>query len=144
MEAVIWKTVYRIVQDVRATRPPRGKRFGDWLIVLTLLWAAMNHRPVSWAVQRGAWPVWCLRWIPRLPSSSTMSRRLRSRTVQEFLKAVLEAASPSAALAGGGHRREAAGDRGRFEGPPGRVRTGGGRQGQGLQAARVGAPWRPA
>jgi hypothetical protein len=89
MEAQLWRSVYALVRDVQRERPRGSRRFGDWLIVLTLLWAAFNHRPISWAVQRRSWPVWCLRWIPRLPSSTTMSRRLRRESVLEFQAAVL-------------------------------------------------------
>src|SRR5512146_2922051 len=92
MEARQWQRVYSIVREVECCRPGGGRRFGDWLIVLTLLWAAFNHRPVSWAVQRRNWPVWCLRWIPRLPSSTTMSRRLRKASVLDFQAATLERA----------------------------------------------------
>jgi hypothetical protein len=89
MEAQQWRSVYSIVRKVQGVRPRGGRRYGDWLIVLTLLWAAFNNKPISWAVQRGHWPVWCLRWIPRLPSSTTMSRRLRRPSVMEFQAATL-------------------------------------------------------
>jgi hypothetical protein len=92
MEAELWKSVYHVVKEVERSRVRGGHTFADALIVLVLLWAAFNHRPVSWAVQRRNWPVWCLRWIRKLPSSSTMSRRPKSARVQEFLAATLEAA----------------------------------------------------
>src|SRR5215831_7329488 len=92
MEAQLWRSLYSIVRMVQQERPRGGRRFGDWLIVLTLLWAAFNHRPISWAVQRRHWPVWRLRWIPRLPSSTTMSRRLLKRSGMEFQAAALERA----------------------------------------------------
>lgn len=92
MEAQLWRSVYAIVRVVEGERPGGGRRFGDWLIVLTLLWAAFNHRPVSWSVQRRHWPVWCLRWIRRLPSSTTMSRRLRKPSVLAFLASTLDRA----------------------------------------------------
>ncbi len=88
----LWSELYRLVRRVADERPRGGRRFADWVIVLTFLWAAFNNKPVSWAVQRGNWPGWSLRWIPRLPSNTTMCRRLRSGPVTEFLAMVLDAA----------------------------------------------------
>lgn len=88
----LWSELYRHVRHVAEERPRGGRRFADWIIVLTFLWAAFNHKPVSWAVQRRNWPLWSLRWIPRLPSNTTMCRRLRSYSVMEFLAAVLHSA----------------------------------------------------
>lgn len=92
MEARLWRELYWIVSQVSWERVRGGRRFSDALIVLTLLWAAFNHRPISWAVVRQNWPVWVQRWVKRMPSSTTMSRRLRSPSVQAFLDAVLERA----------------------------------------------------
>lgn len=92
MQARLWPGVYRVVMDV-AERMPRGsRRVPDSVIVLTLLWAAYGHKPVSWACRRGTWPAWMCRWVRCTPSSTTMSRRLRSASVGAFLDEVLEAA----------------------------------------------------
>jgi hypothetical protein len=92
MKADIWNELYRIVKDLSKRLPRGSRRVPDWLIVLTFLWAALNDSPVSWAVQRRHWPLWCQRIIKRVPSSTTMSRRLRRPGVLAFLSAVLEEA----------------------------------------------------
>lgn len=92
MQARRWSELYRVV-SVTASGLPRGsRRFADRVIVLVLLWAAFNHRPISWAVQRRHWPAWMQRLLPRLPSSTTMSRRLRRDSVRVFLDRLLEGA----------------------------------------------------
>jgi hypothetical protein len=53
MEARLWRELYRIVWEATRGRGAGGRRFADAWIVLTLLWAAFNHRPISWAVRRG-------------------------------------------------------------------------------------------
>lgn len=92
MKTEIWRELYRIVMDLSKRLPRGSRRVPDWLVVLTLLWAAINDSPVSWGVQRRHWPVWCQRYIERVPSSTTMSRRLRSPSVLAFLDAVLQEA----------------------------------------------------
>jgi hypothetical protein len=59
--------------------------FQDAEIVKVWYWAVIHDRPVSWACQRENWPIWRR---TRLPSESTMSRRLRSRSVLQLLEAV--------------------------------------------------------
>lgn len=92
MKADVWRELYRIVSEVSKRLPRGGRRFPDAVIVLTFLWAALNDAPVSWAVQRRSWPVWCQRIFRSVPSSTTMSRRLRTPGVLAFLDAVLQEA----------------------------------------------------
>lgn len=92
MKADIWRELYRIVMDLSKRLPRGSRRMPDWLVVLTLLWAAINDSPLSWAAQRRHWPVWCQRLIRSVPSSTTMSRRLRRPSVLAFLDAVLREA----------------------------------------------------
>lgn len=54
-----------------------------------LLWAALNDRPISWATRRNNWPL-CLR-RRALPTSSTMSRRLRDASLTDLLDALIRA-----------------------------------------------------
>jgi len=90
MEAQMWRSLYSIVREVAADRPRGGRRFSDAVIVLTLLWAAFNNRPILWATARRNWPLWTQRWLRRVPTPTTMSRRLRRDSVRVFLDAVLE------------------------------------------------------
>lgn len=64
--------------------PPRGTH-SDFVILLVLLWAAGNDKPVSWACRAGNWPLWAWRVSRRLPSPSTMSRRPHARDFQLLL-----------------------------------------------------------
>lgn len=90
MQARRWNQLYRMVSLTAAELPRGSRRFADRVIVLVLLWAAFNHRPISWAVQRRNWPVWMQRLLPVLPSSTTMSRRLRRDSLRVFLDRLLD------------------------------------------------------
>jgi hypothetical protein len=90
MQARRWTTLYRLVNEVAVTLSPGSRRFADRIIVLVLLWAAFHHKPISWAVQRRNWPAWMQRLLPTVPSSTTMSRRLRRESVRVFLDRLLE------------------------------------------------------
>lgn len=98
MQARRWSELYRVVSLTAAELPRGSRRFPDRVIALVLLWAAFNHRPISWAVQRRNWPVWMQRLLPVLPSSTTMSRRLRRPSVRVFLDRLLEHAQGPARL----------------------------------------------
>lgn len=89
MHTLTWSTVHALVRTIGDTRPRGSRRFADRVIVLTMLWAAWNHKPISWAVCRTHWPIWAQRLLPCLPSSTTMSRRLRSASVRAFLDDLL-------------------------------------------------------
>jgi hypothetical protein len=54
--------------------------YTDAQILAVVMWAALHDRPVSWACQRANWPMQA--WRRALPDQSTMSRRLRTSTVQ--------------------------------------------------------------
>src|SRR5262245_48605126 len=95
METRRWSALYRIVREVGKERPRGSRRMGDWVVVLTLLWAAFTDRPMSWACRRSSWAPWALRWVKAVPSSTTMSRRGRTASVRAFLDAVLERAQAS-------------------------------------------------
>jgi len=75
---------------------PRIKRvqFSDRWISLIFLWSVLCDRPMSWACRRENWPSELA--FAQLPSSSTLSRRLRSVSVQDW----------SARCATGGDARE--------------------------------------
>jgi len=57
--------------------------YTDEVICGVYWWAVVHDRPVSWACDAGNWPPssrWC-----KLPSQPTMSRRLRSASVEQLL-----------------------------------------------------------
>lgn len=84
MERELWIPVYDWV--VRFDRTPTRGSYWASEIVLVYFWAVVHDRPTSWATQPQHWPD-DLR--PEcLPSQATMSRRLRSRDVEQLLKAL--------------------------------------------------------
>jgi hypothetical protein len=87
MERERWEELYRLAcvlgKDYRA-----GICFSVAMIVGVYAWAVIHDRPVSWACVAKNWPNG-LPWR-RLPSQSTMSRRLRSKPVELLLKAIEE------------------------------------------------------
>lgn len=87
-----WSELYLMTGRVAERLPRGGRKFSDRVIALTLLWAAFNHRPISWATQRRNWPVWMQRLLPEVPTSTTMSRRLRAPSIRAFMDELLQEA----------------------------------------------------
>lgn len=86
MEREVWT---RILAHLHATRKEaQGRRFVYVVddIVRVFLWAALHERPIYWACRRQHWPHDLC--PPRLPTPSTMTRRLRTPAVQSTLQAV--------------------------------------------------------
>ena len=92
MQSRRWNEVYRLVNEVAPGLPRGSRRFADRVIVLVLLWAALHHKPVSWACRRANWTPWMQRLLPQVPSPTTMSRRLRRESVRVFLDTLLDTA----------------------------------------------------
>jgi hypothetical protein len=86
MEHQLWKVIVTLLEELDKSRARRKGDFADRRIVAVYYWSVLHDRPVSWAVQRRNWPI-ALRRQP-LPSNTTMSRRLRSRSVQGLLQAL--------------------------------------------------------
>jgi hypothetical protein len=86
MESELWRAVYARIQAVARGQHPKGATFSDAEIAGTYLWSVRHDRPVFWACQRTHWPIWWRR--RRLPTPSTMSRRLRTAAVQAVLAQV--------------------------------------------------------
>ena len=97
MEDELWKALYQMAKDIDNRYRPRTGTFWDISIVLTYLWSVLHDRPVCWACDQKNWPI-CYR-RQRRPSPSTMSRRLRSDSVQAFLRrlenACIQSQAPS-------------------------------------------------
>jgi hypothetical protein len=75
MERELWPLLYRNVREVAAGFSQKYVQIPGWILLLTLLWAALHDRPVSWACEGQNWATTHMR-PPRLPSNATMSRRV--------------------------------------------------------------------
>src|SRR5947209_794657 len=75
MERELWPLLYRTVREVARGFSQKYVQIPGWVLLLTLVWAALHDRPVGWACQPRNWDTTPYR-PPRLPSPSTMSRRV--------------------------------------------------------------------
>jgi IS5 family transposase len=75
MERELWPLLYRVVREVSFDFGQKYVQIPGWVLVLTMLWAALHDRPVSWACRPANWQTTRLR-PARLPSPATMSRRI--------------------------------------------------------------------
>lgn len=103
MERELWPLLYCTVREVARGFSQKYVHIPGWVLLVTMLWAALHDRPVSWACQRGNWST--TRFRPdKLPSPSTLSRRvdcvglgLLWRAVEQRLREV--SATPPALVA---------------------------------------------
>jgi Transposase DDE domain len=84
MERELWESLCRLA-GLLYNREGHSY-YGDDVIVAVLWWAAVHDRPVSWACEAAHWPP-DLTARP-LPSQPTVSRRLRSRSVELLMHSV--------------------------------------------------------
>ena len=75
MERELWPVLYRVVREVAQRFHQKYVQIPGWVLILTMLWAAVHDRPVCWACNKKNWQTTRLR-PPRLPSPRTMSRRV--------------------------------------------------------------------
>lgn len=81
MERELWTALCHLLSRL-CNCLPRGI-FGDDAILAVYFWAVLHERPVCWACEPDHWPV---HLMPHgLPSQPTMSRRMRSDSVQQLL-----------------------------------------------------------
>lgn len=87
MEDELFALLYRIIQEEAKRRSrKRGQQFSDGLILAVAFWDVLHDRPMCWACQARHWHHVCP--FPTLPSTSTLSRRLRTLCVQLLLEQV--------------------------------------------------------
>jgi hypothetical protein len=84
VEHQLWNEILALLERIDKPRRRGVEVFTAGEIVMTWMWAVLHDRPVSWACEARNWPLYLRR--RRLPSSSTMSRRLRSPAVRRLLK----------------------------------------------------------
>jgi hypothetical protein len=92
MEGELWPILYAWVVAEATLRPrPKRVRYGDGVIVLVVLWAALHDRPLSWACRAENWGgADAVPW-ESLPSPATLSRRTRRPSFWLLLAAVFDA-----------------------------------------------------
>jgi hypothetical protein len=88
MENELWTKVYQIVQGLGNSKRPKRATYSNADILLTYLWAVLHDRPVYWACQKSNWPIYYRR--RNLPNPSTMTRRLRTNSIQQLIRDVEE------------------------------------------------------
>jgi hypothetical protein len=83
MEGQWFRRLYRRLLEIASLRRRKHEQFCDVAIVATFLWAVLHDRPQGWACDPENWS------IPppfgELPSESRLSRRLRTRSVQQLM-----------------------------------------------------------
>ena len=86
MELQLLMRIVRLIEEVCNPRAASAWVFSDAMILKVWFWAVIHDRPVSWATQKCNWPIHLQKL--RLPSNATMSRRLKSFSVREALRAI--------------------------------------------------------
>jgi hypothetical protein len=85
MDARIWRRIARAIHSETPKHRSFHKHFPDPVVAQVYLWAVLHDRPVDWACSAGNWRGYP---HPALPSQPTMSRRLRTVGVCQFLEQV--------------------------------------------------------
>ena len=87
MERELWPLLYRTVREVAQDFSQKYVKIQGWVLVLTMLWAAIHDRSVRWACQPANWKTTKLR-PPALPSPATMSRRIDGVSIGWLWRAI--------------------------------------------------------
>ncbi len=74
MERELWPPLYRLIRETAKEIRQKYVQIQPWILVATLLWAALHDRPRYWACEPRHWSTTTLRPC-RLPSPQTLSRR---------------------------------------------------------------------
>jgi hypothetical protein len=61
MERELWPVLYRTVRDVAQNFCQKCVQIPGWVLVLTMLWAALHDRPITWACDPVNWKTTRLR-----------------------------------------------------------------------------------
>jgi DDE family transposase len=88
MERELWPRLYHLVMEVGEGLRLVDVTFQPHIVLLVFFWAALHDRPVCWACNQRNWRTTTLR-PTTLPSTSTMSRRLRRVDTAMLMRAVV-------------------------------------------------------
>jgi hypothetical protein len=84
MERELWPLLYHALLEAAREFRQKYVHYQPWTVAAVLLWAALHDRPISWACVASHWSTTKL--LPaRLPSQSTMSRRMKRVAFDCFL-----------------------------------------------------------
>jgi hypothetical protein len=86
MERELWEVLCHLAARFYNRSMP--SRYGDDVICAVCWWAVIHDRPISWACNSDHWPP---DFRLQLPSQPTMSRRLRTATIEQLLADVEQA-----------------------------------------------------
>jgi len=86
VEGQLWSLILTVLATIDKRRQQTNQDFSDEDIVKVFYWSVIHDRPISWACQSPNWPLHLRR--RKLPSSTTMSRRLRCPSVVTLLDAL--------------------------------------------------------
>jgi hypothetical protein len=75
MERELWPLLFQYIKLTAKDVRQKYVQMQPWIIVATMLWAALHDRPVKWACNAKHWTTTRLR-PQRIPSPATMSRRV--------------------------------------------------------------------
>jgi hypothetical protein len=89
MERELWPRLYHLVLKAGESFRLTDVTFQPHIIVLVFFWAALHDRPVGWACDPKNWTTTTLR-PAKLPSESTLSRRLRRVDTAMLMRRVVE------------------------------------------------------
>lgn len=84
MEHQLWKAIVALLAMISKPRKSTAFDYSDQEIVEIYYWSVTHDRPVCWSCDRRNWPIH--RQKRKLPSSATMSRRLRTPSVLALLE----------------------------------------------------------
>jgi DDE family transposase len=87
MERELWPLLYHYLQLTAKEVRQKYVQIQPWVLVATMLWAALHDRPVRWACDPAQWRTTRLRPL-HLPSAATMSRRIDRVATGVFWRAL--------------------------------------------------------
>jgi hypothetical protein len=88
MDGQLFRRLYRRLLEISSLHRQKREQYADLTIASTFLWAVLHDQPQGWACHREHWTIQPL--VEQLPSESQLSRRLRTKRVQQLLDHLLD------------------------------------------------------
>ncbi len=89
MERELWPRLYHLIMDTGQSFRLADVSYQPHIVALVFFWAVLHDRPISWACDAQNWTSTTLR-PARLPSASTLSRRLRRLETALFMRLIVQ------------------------------------------------------